>query len=94
MPYKTDDFATQPGPETARKAARYKIDFWRQVNVQDIKEVKSHLHAGYPVLIGANVDAAFRQAARRHDLEHDRNGHRRPRHGRGRLRRRPARPSG
>ena len=59
MPYKADDFASQPGPEVLAKAARFKIDFWRQVNVQDIKEIKSHLHAGYPVLIGANVDAAF-----------------------------------
>ncbi len=59
MPYKADDFITQPGPEVLKSAARYKIDFWRQVNVQDTKEVKSHLHAGYPVLIGANVDADF-----------------------------------
>jgi hypothetical protein len=59
MPYLAADFVTQPGPDVVRKASRYKIDFWRQVNVQDIKEVKSHLHAGYPVLIGANVDAAF-----------------------------------
>ncbi len=59
MPYKAADFVTQPGPDVVRKAGRYKIDFWRQVNVQDLKEVKSHLHAGYPVLIGANVDAAF-----------------------------------
>jgi hypothetical protein len=59
MPYKADDFTSKPSAEVVAKAGRYKIDFWRQVNIQDIKEVKSHLHAGYPVLIGANVDAAF-----------------------------------
>ena len=59
MPYKADDFVSKPGPDVIKRAARYKIDFWRQVNIQDIKEVKSHLHAGYPVLIGASVDEAF-----------------------------------
>jgi hypothetical protein len=59
MPYNEADFASQPGPEARSRAARFKIDFWRQVNPQDVKEVKAHLHAGYPVLIGASVDEAF-----------------------------------
>lgn len=57
MPY--GDVTAQPSAEVRRRAGRYKIDFWRQVNAQDVKEVKSHLHAGFPVLIGANVDQAF-----------------------------------
>ena len=59
MPYKDDDVASRPSDEVKERAARYKIDYWRQVNVQDIKEIKAHLHAGFPVLIGANVDEAF-----------------------------------
>ncbi|MCX6560922.1 MAG: C1 family peptidase [Candidatus Aminicenantes bacterium] len=59
MPYNIADAASQPGAEIKQRAARYKIDFWRQVNAQDVKEVKAHLHAGFPVLIGANVDQAF-----------------------------------
>lgn len=59
MPYNEADFASQPGPEAKSRAARFKIDFWRQVNTQDVKEVKAHLHAGFPVLIGTGVDEAF-----------------------------------
>lgn len=59
MPYKNEDFASQPSPAVRQRAGRYKIDYWRQVNTQDLKEVKAHLFAGYPVLIGAAIDQAF-----------------------------------
>jgi hypothetical protein len=59
MPFNENDIATRPGPEIKRKAARYKIDYWRQVNVKDLKEIKNQLFAGYPVVIGAKVDQAF-----------------------------------
>ena len=59
MPYDANDLTSQPSAEVKRRAVRYKIDFWRQVNVQDLKEVKAHLQAGFPVAIGANVDQAF-----------------------------------
>ncbi len=59
MPYSDADFTSQPGPQAKSGAARFKIDFWRQVNTQDVKEVKAHLHAGFPVLIGTGVDEAF-----------------------------------
>jgi hypothetical protein len=59
MPYNPNDFTTQPSPEVKERAKRYRIDDWRQVNVQDTKEIKAQLNAGYPVLIGARVDDAF-----------------------------------
>jgi hypothetical protein len=59
MPYNGKDFKTQPSPDVKARAKRYRIDFWRQVNAQDTKEIKAHLNAGFPVLIGANVDEGF-----------------------------------
>jgi hypothetical protein len=59
MPYRENDFAHRPAAALHQKAKRYRIDYWRQVNVSDIKEVKAQLSAGYPVLIGAMVDEGF-----------------------------------
>ena len=59
MPYTAEDFVSQPSAGARAAARRYRIDYWRQVNIQDLKELKAHLHAGYPILIGANVDEAF-----------------------------------
>lgn len=59
MPYDGHDFTTQPSAEVKERAKRYRIDFWRKVNTQDTKEIKAHLNAGYPVLIGAKVDDGF-----------------------------------
>ena len=43
-------------------ARRYRIDYWRQVNVADPKEVKAQLNAGYPVMTGVTVDEGFMKA--------------------------------
>ncbi len=59
MPYDGKDFTTQPSAEIKARAKRYRVDFWRQVNAKDTKEIKAHLNAGFPVLIGAAVDEAF-----------------------------------
>jgi hypothetical protein len=59
MPYDGRDYQTQPSPQVRARARRYRIDFWRQVNAQDTKEIKAHLNAGFPVLIGATVDEGF-----------------------------------
>ncbi len=59
MPYKNEDFVSQPSPAVRQRAGRYKIDYYRTVNIQDPKEVKAQLHARFPVMIGANVDEAF-----------------------------------
>lgn len=59
MPYNEHDFRSQP-TEAARAAAKkYRIDTWRQVNPQDVREVKAQLNAGYPVIVGVTVDDAL-----------------------------------
>jgi hypothetical protein len=62
MPYRDDDYQSQPDPTARQKAKRFRIDFWRQVNIRDVKEVKAQLNAGYPVVIGAPVDRGFKEA--------------------------------
>jgi len=59
MPYNEKDWTTKPSEQTRTNATAYRIDFWRQVNVQDNKEVKAQLAAGYPVMIGAEVSKKF-----------------------------------
>ena len=63
MPYDGHDFKTQPSAEAKARAKRFRIDFWRKINTQDTKEIKAHLNAGFPVLIGAKVDEAFTKLA-------------------------------
>jgi tetratricopeptide (TPR) repeat protein len=59
MPYNSSDYMTLPSNEMKEHAKMYKIDYWRQVNFLDPKEVKAQINAGYPVLIGANIDKGF-----------------------------------
>lgn len=59
MPYNENDYLTKPSEAQKSKAKKYKIDFWRRVNVLDIKEVKAQINAGYPVVIAAIVDEGF-----------------------------------
>lgn len=59
MPYQTGDFTRQPSLEQLKIAKRYRIAYWRQVNIRDRQEVKAQLMAGYPVMIGAMVDESL-----------------------------------
>lgn len=59
MPYNENDWTSKPTTDAKDNARKFRIDFWRQVNVQDIKEVKAQLSAGYPVIIGAEVSKEF-----------------------------------
>ena len=59
MPYNENDWTSKPSEVAKADAKKFRIDFWRQVNVQDIKEVKAQLAAGYPVIIGADVTKEF-----------------------------------
>lgn len=57
MPYTAYDTAI---PASAKQRARpYRIDTWRRVNVQDLRELKAQLNAGFPVVIGAAIDDGF-----------------------------------
>ncbi len=57
MPYSRYDAQV---PQAAHAAAkRYRIDTWRTVNAQAPMEVKAQLAAGFPVMIGAEIDEGF-----------------------------------
>lgn len=62
MEYDPSDFASKPSAEARRSARKYRIDYWRRVNVRDVKEVKAQLAAGFPVAFGADVDESFARA--------------------------------
>lgn len=61
MPYNSSDYLTLPSDELKEKAKTFRIDYWRQVNFLDPKEVKAQINAGYPVLIGVSIDKGFEQ---------------------------------
>ena len=59
MPYDQNDWVTKPSQQATADAKKFRIDYWRKINHTDIKEVKAHLAAGYPVVIGATVSEEF-----------------------------------
>ncbi len=59
MPYLPDNITHLPSAAQLKKARQYRIAYWRQVNVADPMELKSQLHAGYPVMVGALIDEGF-----------------------------------
>ena len=64
MPYSQNDYRTMPNPAALNVAANYRIAFWKQINVNELVELKSQLNAGYPVIIGAMVDEGFDHAGK------------------------------
>lgn len=61
MPYNEEKWEDQPTEEMKNSAKRFRIAEWRRVNTMDSKEIKTHLAAGLPVIIGAVVSAEFRK---------------------------------
>lgn len=59
MPYNVNDWVTKPSQQALSNAKKFRIDYWRKINHVDIKEVKAHLAAGYPVIIGAYITEEF-----------------------------------
>lgn len=59
MGYDPMDFTSQPDSAALANAANYRLLSWKRVDYHDILEVKSQVNAGYPVMIGANVDDGF-----------------------------------
>ena len=59
MPYNSNDWISKPTPQMQQNAKKFRIDYWRKINHTDLKEVKAHLAAGYPVIIGAKVSEEF-----------------------------------
>jgi hypothetical protein len=64
MPYSQTDYTSMPSETALSVAANYRIAFWKQVNVNELTELKSQLNAGYPVIIGAMIDEGFDNAGK------------------------------
>lgn len=64
FPYDPQTCSARPSDAVKRSAQPYAISDWRRVNVQDEIEVKEHLAAGFPVLVGLSVDDGFSQLGR------------------------------
>lgn len=62
MPYSESDYLTRPNASAFEEAKRFRVNFWRQVNPADVKEVKAQLGAGYPVVFGMITDEGFQNA--------------------------------
>lgn len=59
MPYESDEWTATPNKNARRSARRFRIDYWKQVEVTDLRQVKAQLAAGYPIVIGAAVSEEF-----------------------------------
>ncbi|MGV3525924.1 MAG: C1 family peptidase [Candidatus Sericytochromatia bacterium] len=64
MPYHVGNYLRQPTSAQLQAARRYRIAYWRQVNVADPYELKAQLQAGYPVMIGALIDESLHKLER------------------------------
>lgn len=61
MPYDEKDWKSKPTGTLRESAKRFRIANWRQINTADIKEVKTFLAGGLPVIVGAQVSEEFIQ---------------------------------
>lgn len=59
FPYDEAHCSAIPDAATKQAATAFRIADWRRVNVQDDTEVKTNVAAGFPVLIGIDVDRGF-----------------------------------
>jgi C1A family cysteine protease len=68
FPYTADDCTRLPSALARQNAGSFRIADWRRVNVQDETEVKNHIVAGFPVLVGAIVDSSFQNLKGRQSI--------------------------
>lgn len=60
FPYVENECSMQPSQVQAEQANEWGIARWYRVNVQSEAEIKSHIAAGFPVVISISVDNAFK----------------------------------
>ncbi len=60
MPYNPADYLTLPSDSVKQNAQNFKISYWRKVDASNIQEIKKQLNAGYPVIVGAEIDKDFK----------------------------------
>jgi hypothetical protein len=63
FPYTDAECDRVPEPLVQQSAREFRADHWRRINTLDEMEVKTHIAAGFPVLFGMDVDAAFQHLA-------------------------------
>lgn len=59
FPYDARNCSAMPSDEVRRRARPQAIADWRRVDINDRVEVKSQLNAGFPVVIGMDIDQGF-----------------------------------
>lgn len=59
FPYDEHNCHSQPTQSVKNEAKDFVISDWRRINIQDDREVKSQLNAGFPVVIGMWTDEGF-----------------------------------
>jgi C1A family cysteine protease len=63
FPYVESECSKKPSQAQIQQANEWGIARWYRVNVQSEVEVKSHISAGFPVVIGMAVDKGFQKLA-------------------------------
>lgn len=59
MPYRPNDYRTQPKAAAKRAAANYKAQSYRRLPASNLDSIKAELSKGNPVVFGIGVDDAF-----------------------------------
>ncbi|HEX6316918.1 MAG TPA: C1 family peptidase, partial [Gemmatimonadaceae bacterium] len=64
MPYEPNNPFRQVSASARQAAAPYRIASWKQIDPGNLTDIKSQIANGYPVMIGALVDASFQRLGR------------------------------
>ena len=59
FPYNEHSMSRNPDQHARQKAHNFTVANWRRIDHQNITEIKTHLAAGLPVLIGSSIDQGF-----------------------------------
>ncbi len=59
MPYDDRNCDRVPPTDAVTEAQQFRIASWRRVNIQDPTELRSHLAAGFPIVIGMKIYTNF-----------------------------------
>lgn len=59
MPYKQNDYRTQPKAAVKRAASKYKAQSYRRLEGSNLDSIKAELSKGNPIVFGIGVDDAF-----------------------------------
>ena len=60
MPYDAASCDAEPSDDAKAEADQYRAAYYRRINVQDPTEIRAHLAAGYPIVMGMRVHSHFK----------------------------------